>query len=61
MTHEEYLADIETRRNALSLRLSVIMASALPPRVKAARINLVTKDIIALKNEIRAASKTAVD
>lgn len=54
MTLEERIADAEARRDAFQFRLQLIMASAIPPRVKTARIHAVTKEIVALKQELLA-------
>ena len=54
MTFEERIADYEARRDAFQFRLQLIMASAIPPRLKTARIRQVTKEIVALKQELLA-------
>lgn len=59
MTSDEYIADIEARRDAFQLRLSLIMASDLPPRVKDYRIKLVTREITALRKEVEQAVAVA--
>ena len=55
MTNDEYIAEVEAKREALRLRLALIMASDIPQRVKTARINAVTREAVALKEEIKAA------
>jgi len=52
---EEYLNSVMERREALELRLVVIMASAVPQRVKTMRIRQVTQEAIALRKEVGAA------
>jgi hypothetical protein len=54
MTLEERIADVEQRRDAFQFRLQLIMASAIPPRVKTMRIRAITKEIVALKHELLA-------
>lgn len=58
-TTDQYLAEVQAKREAFALRLQVIIASDLSPRMKTLRIKGVTRDIIALKNELRAVIKGA--
>ena len=54
MTFDEYLDDMEAKRDALRLRLQIVMASDIPPAVKNERIIEITQEVIVLKNEILA-------
>lgn len=61
MTPEEYIADILSRRNALELRLRLVEASDIPPRLKQHRIRLVQREIDDLKAEVRSATAALRD
>jgi hypothetical protein len=50
MTPDEYIA----KRDEFRLKLEIIVASAVPLRVKTARIRAITREIIDLKLEITA-------
>jgi hypothetical protein len=50
------ITEIEVQRDALALRLQIIIASDLPQRVKTMRIHALTREIIALKEQIIAAT-----
>jgi hypothetical protein len=53
LDREEYLVEVEAKRDALALRLQIIMASDLPSRVKNMRIKQVTREAKALKEEVQ--------
>lgn len=55
MMSDKYIADLEAKRDEFRLKLEIVMASAIPPRVKTARIRAITREIIDLKLEIMAA------
>ena len=48
MTFDDYIA----KRDEFRLKLEIVMASAIPSRVKTARIHAITRDIIDLKREV---------
>jgi hypothetical protein len=50
MTFDEYIA----KRDEFRLRLEIVMASAIPSRVKTARIRAITREVIDLKREVSA-------
>ena len=57
----DFIAGIATRKEALNLRLAAVMASSVPLRVKVARVQQITQEILALKDEVAAAMKRNSD
>lgn len=54
---DERLAEIVARKEALRLKLEIVMASDIPSRLKTARIHAVTREIVAMRLEVEAALK----
>jgi len=52
---DEYIADMEAKRDNLRLQLRIVMASNIPSSVKNERIEEITRQVVTLKNEILAA------
>jgi hypothetical protein len=58
---EHRLAQIQERRDQLSLQLDIIMASAISTRVKNIRIKYVTAELTAMRIELQEAIKIEQD
>jgi hypothetical protein len=48
-----YLDEVMQKRNEFQLRLQIVMASDTPPRLKNYRIKLITREIVAVKEELQ--------
>jgi hypothetical protein len=55
MTLDEYIADIEAKRNALQLRLALTLTSDLSLDVKTERFNQIAEEARALRLEVEEA------
>jgi hypothetical protein len=59
MTLDEYIADIEAKRNALQLRLALTLTSDLSLDVKTERFNQIAEEARALRLEVEEAVSKA--